>query len=249
MFISSIIFQEHYILLKRNRECAILKKDFQISLFEYRSMQISYYGLSCFRVSTKPAGRATDEVVMYLDPINEKGMRAVYGKMDIIACSQGKDACSADTSKGEVMILDFPGEYATRGIDIIGIDASSEKETNTIFIFESEDVRIAHMGRLRGELTEKHLDALAETDILLIPIGGGEFINTKVALSVIRKLEPKVVIPMLYQMPNVPYMLDDEKKFLSEMGADGVQRVDKFVFKAKDIEEKKSEVVLLSSQR
>lgn len=212
-------------------------------------MQISYYGLSCFRVATKPAGRATDEVVVYLDPINEKGVRAVYGKADVVLCSQGKDACSMDGTKGEVVVFDFPGEYAIRGIDVIGIDASLEKNQNTVFVFESEDVRVAHLGRLRSELTEKQLDALAETDVLLVPVGGGEFIGMKAVLDIVRKLEPKVVIPMLYHIPNAPYSLEDVKKFLSEMGADGAQGVDKFVFKAKEIEEKRLEVVLLTSQR
>lgn len=213
-------------------------------------MQITYYGLSCFRVATKPAGRATDEVVIYTDPINEKGVRAVYGKADIALCSQGKENCSLDSEKGGVTIFDFPGEYSLRGVNIIGTDASTPEKPNTIFTFESEGIRITHLGRLGRELTEKQLDTLSETDILFVPIGGGDFLSAKSAISLLRKIEPKIVIPMLYTLPGIPHTFDSTEMFLSEMGVATTQEaLDKFICKEKDLEEKKMEIVILASQR
>lgn len=212
-------------------------------------MQISYYGLSCFRIASKPAGRATEDVVLYLDPVSEKGLRAVYGKTDIVLCSQGEGTCSADMVKGDGMTFDFPGEYSVRGIDVVAIDAFGKEKVNTIFVVKTEEVRIAHLGRLRENLTEKQLEALGEVDVLLLPVGGGEFIDAKVAAEIARKIEPKIVIPMMYDLPGIPYTLEEVKKFLGEMGSDGGKGVDKWVFKKKDIAEKSLEVVVLTSQR
>ncbi len=213
-------------------------------------MQISYYGLSCFRISSKPAGRATEDVLVYLDPVSEKGLRAVYGKTDIVLCSQGEGACSTDITKGnDGMTFDFPGEYSVRGIDIVGIDAHSKSGANTLFILKSEEIRIAHLGRLRENLNEKQLESLGDVDVLLLPVGGGEYIDAKVAAEIVRKVEPKVVIPMMYDLPGIPYALEDLKKFLGEMGSDGGKGVDKWVFKKKDIAEKTLEVMVLTSQR
>ena len=212
-------------------------------------MQISFYGLSCFRFSSKPGGRATEDIILYVDPLNEKGVRSVYGKADIVLCSQGEDKCSTEAFKGDAKVFDLPGEYSVQGVDIFGVDASRGSKKNTIFLFESEDVRIAHIGRADGDLGEKQLEKLDDVDVLLIPVGGNEFMDAKVAAEIVRKIEPKVVIPMMYQMAGSPYVLDDVKKFLNEMGSDSIPSIDRFVFKEKDLSEKRMQIILLSSQR
>lgn len=211
-------------------------------------MQIMYYGLSCFRFSSKPSGRGADDVVMYADPLYEKNIRSVYGKANIILCSQDKD-CVTDAFKGEIKVFDSPGEYSALGVDILGISASAEKFENTIFVVRSEDIRIAHLGRLRRSLEEKELEKLGVVDILFLPVGGGDFLDAKRASQMVRTIEPKVVVPMMFDFSGTPYALDDVQKFLVEMGVSEVKKQDKWVFKKKDLPEKGVEVVLFSSQR
>lgn len=212
-------------------------------------MQISYYGLSCFRFTSKPGGRATDDIILYIDPLNEKGVRSVYGKADIVLCSQEEESCSADTFKGEAKVFDFPGEYSVKGINISGIDTSQEKAMNTIFSFSSESITIAHLGRARENFDDKFLEKLNQIDILFLPVGGNTFMESKKAAEIIRKIEPKIVIPMMYDLPGVPYKLNPIKDFLSEMGANAIDTIDKFVCRKKDLPEKGTEIVILASQR
>lgn len=212
-------------------------------------MQISYYGLSCFRFLTKPGGRATEDVVLYIDPLNEKGVRSVYGKGDIILCSQGENNCSTEMFKGDTKIFDLPGEYAVQGVNVFGVNASNGEGINIPFIFESEDIRVGHLGRAHKGLEEKQLELFEEIDILFVPVGGNKFMDAKTAAEVVRKIEPKVVIPMMYKISGIPYDLEDVKKFLGEMGVDSLRPTDKLVCKKKDIAEKGMEVVLLASQR
>lgn len=212
-------------------------------------MQISYYGLSCFRFVLKPGGRATDEIVLYVDPLNEKGVRSVYGKADIVLCSQGEGGCSGKIFKREVKIFDIPGEYSVQGIDIFGIVASYEERVNTLFLFQSENIRVAHLGRICRKLNEKELEKLERVDILLIPVGGNDFLNAESAAEIVRTVEPKIVIPMMYSTPGNPYNLQEVDKFFSEMGIDKPQETDKFICKEKDLPEKGVRVIFLASQR
>lgn len=212
-------------------------------------MQISYYGLSCFRFLSKPGGRSSEEIILYIDPLNEKGVRSVYGKADIVLCSQGEKKCSSETFKGETKIFDLPGEYSVRGIDIFGISASHTGKINTFFLFQTEEIRIAHLGRAVESLTEKELEQLGDVDILLIPVGGNDFMSAKIAAEIVRKIEPRIVIPMMYNITGVPYVLEGVKKFLGEMGVDELQEMEKFTCKEKDLPEKGAKVIALASQR
>ena len=48
-------------------------------------MQIQYYGHSCFKLTTKPAGRATDDIVVFFDPFGkETGLRPPQSQADVV---------------------------------------------------------------------------------------------------------------------------------------------------------------------
>ena len=56
----------------------------------------------------------------------------------------------------------------------------------------------------------------------LIPVGGEESLNASQAAEVVSLLEPHIVIPMHYHVPDVTMSLDPVGKFLKEMGLDKV---------------------------
>ncbi|HUT68725.1 MAG TPA: MBL fold metallo-hydrolase, partial [Dehalococcoidales bacterium] len=60
-------------------------------------------------------------------------------------------------------------------------------------------------------------------DVLLLPVGGVSTINAAMAAEVIRKLEPKAVIPMHYKTPVLDRELDPVEDFLKEMGMGQVE--------------------------
>src|SRR3954469_6302241 len=67
---------------------------------------------------------------------------------------------------------------------------------NSIFVFDTADLCIAHLGHLHHMLTEAHLAELGTIDIVLVPVDGGFTRNQTDMLAVLKQLKPKIAIPM-----------------------------------------------------
>jgi len=67
---------------------------------------------------------------------------------------------------------------------------------NSIFVFESAGLCIAHLGHLHHTLTEEHLKRLGPIDIVMIAVDGSVTLRQSDALAVVEQIKPKVVIPM-----------------------------------------------------
>jgi len=220
-------------------------------------MNIQYYGHSCFKLTTKPFGRGQNDVIIFFDPFKkELGLRPPQGSADLIMISHDHyDHDNRDALKGDPIILDIPGEYSVKGVNVIGINSNHDENDgkdrgkNTVFVFDSEDLRICHLGDLGEDLNSKQLDLINGVDILMIPIGGKYTIDFKKATDIIKKIEPAIVIPMHYKMPGSKITdIDDEKKFCNEIGNCPRVKVNKLNFKKKDLEGKSMEIVLMDIQ-
>jgi L-ascorbate metabolism protein UlaG (beta-lactamase superfamily) len=67
---------------------------------------------------------------------------------------------------------------------------------NSIFVFDTADLCIAHLGHLHHTLTEAHLSELGTIDIVLVPVDGGFTLNQTDMIEVLRQIKPKIAIPM-----------------------------------------------------
>jgi L-ascorbate metabolism protein UlaG (beta-lactamase superfamily) len=219
-------------------------------------MTIQWYGHACFKISTKPEGRGSGEdIVIFTDPYNKEiGLRPPQGKADIVTVSHDHfDHNNSGALKGEPAVLDLPGEYSIKGVSIKGVNSyhdkkeGAERGLNTIFIFESEGIRICHMGDLAAALSVKQLEEINGVDVLAIPVGGKFSLNGKEAKAVIDQVEPKIVLPMHYKIKGSKFQGDDEKTFCKEIGTCPREKLSKLVLKKKDLDEKKSEVVLMEA--
>jgi L-ascorbate metabolism protein UlaG (beta-lactamase superfamily) len=216
-------------------------------------MNIQYYGHSCFKITTKPAGRATEDVVTFLDPFDKStGLRPPQGQADVVFVSHNHfDHNNVSALKGEPVVIDTPGEYSIKGINAVGIDTfhdnqqGAERGHNTVFILDSEDLRICHLGDLGADLTSKEIEEINGVDILMIPVGGKYTIDGKQAAEIARKIEPAIVIPIHYKIKGSLIDIADEKKFCSEMGNCPREKVAKINIKKKDLEGKNMEVVIM----
>ena len=81
-----------------------------------------------------------------------------------------------------------------------------------------EEMSICHLGDLGHQLTDAQAEELGRVDILLIPVGAGATINAAVAAQMVRKLEPKIVIPMHYKTTEASTELETVNSFLKETG-------------------------------
>jgi L-ascorbate metabolism protein UlaG (beta-lactamase superfamily) len=69
---------------------------------------------------------------------------------------------------------------------------------NSIFVFESAGLCIAHLGHLHHTLTPQHLAALGKLDVVLVPVDGVFTMGQFDMIEVIRQLNAPLLIPMHY---------------------------------------------------
>jgi len=78
---------------------------------------------------------------------------------------------------------------------------------NAMYQFTLEGINITHMGDVGNPLTKTQMDALSETDILLALVGGPPTIDLDDLQQVIDYIQPKLVIPMHYEIPGPRFFM------------------------------------------
>jgi L-ascorbate metabolism protein UlaG (beta-lactamase superfamily) len=127
--------------------------------------------------------------------------------------------------KGEVMLLDGPGEYEISGIHVQGLRASlrpiegadPSALRSTIFIFEAEELRLAHLGGLGTLPTALLSEHLSNLDVLIVSIDCEQSLTPQQAARATRALEPRIVIPVAYE-PATDGVAAPLQAFLQDVG-------------------------------
>ena len=96
-----------------------------------------------------------------------------------------------DVKFGDVRIRNVP-------TNIRSGDGGTEFGGNSIFIFATGDLCIAHLGHLHHTLTPEHLAELGQIDVLLTPVDGAFTLDQHDMIEVIEAIHPRLVIPMHY---------------------------------------------------
>ncbi|QRM34414.1 MBL fold metallo-hydrolase [Microvirga sp. VF16] len=73
---------------------------------------------------------------------------------------------------------------------------ATEYDGNSIFVFETAQLCIAHLGHLHHTLTPEHLKKLGRIDVLLVPVDGGYTLETFDMMEVLRAVNAPLMIPM-----------------------------------------------------
>ncbi len=217
--------------------------------------KITWAGQSCFQISVSNSKDSTTDIV--IDPFDEKiGLKSANFNADVLLITHNHhDHNNIEGVKGEPFIVDGPGEYEIKGIFIQGIDSfhddvqGKERGKNTIYTIESEGIRFCHLGDFgQKELTDEQLEIIDRVDILMIPIGGEYTISSHEVQKIISQIEPKIVIPMHYQLPKLGMKLEGVEEFLKSMGKNTVEAQDKLTIKAGALpKDNKMEIVLLKA--
>ena len=188
-------------------------------------MDITWYGLSCFRI--REGG-----VTIVCDPY-DKSVSAAAPKLraDIVTISHQRPGHGAvERVAGDVKVLSGPGEYEVKNVFVSALATyhrnlkETPLERNIAFFFEFGDLTVGHLGDIGEIPAQSEIEELnvGEVDILLIPVGGGETLDPARAVEMIGLLEPRIVIPMHYQHPDLAPALADTlepvEKFLKEFG-------------------------------
>lgn len=207
-------------------------------------MEFQYYGGNCIRITTKNATFIVD------DNLKDLGLKSIT-KSDNVSLYTTLPSAS---SVGRLTIAD-PGEYEVSEVSIFGIVARSHmdeagKHTATIYKLLFEDTRVCILGHVYPDLTEDQLEEIGIVDILITPVGGNGYTLDGVgALTLIKKIEPKIVIPTHYDDPTLSYEVPQQSlaDALKGLGMEPIAAVPKFKPKASDYGET-AQIVILERQ-
>lgn len=173
---------------------------------------LTWYGQSCFMLESAsgtrilmdpvatnlgylpPADLRADAVTISHDHPDHSNLGLVQGKPRVIR------GLTAD-KKGWVKIEDKVKDITIRSVGVYHDQKrGAELGLDTIFIFETGGVRIAHLGDLGHPLTDQQLSAIGSVDVVLVPVGGGSTIDAQTATYVIDQIRPRLmVIPMHFK--------------------------------------------------
>lgn len=211
-------------------------------------MVITWYGQSCFKIQ---AG----ETVLTIDPFDKSiGLTPPRFRADILAITHNHyDHNNKESINGEPFLIDGPGEYEIKGLEILGIESfhdnaeGAKRGKNTIYKIVMDEIRLCHLGDLGQEkLTDKQLQTLGEIDILMIPVGGKYTIAASESIVIINQIEPRIVIPMHYKIPGLKIDIASLSEFLKEFGNKEARPEEKLTLKKKDLpQEEETKLVVL----
>jgi L-ascorbate metabolism protein UlaG (beta-lactamase superfamily) len=183
-------------------------------------MNISWYGQSCFRLESKG-------VSVLIDPFSKDiGLKPPRLNDNIFLITHNHyDHANLSGVADDAFIVRNPGEYEKAGIFIEGIRSfhddveGKERGLNTIYTIKTEDMKLCHLGDIgQAKLTDEQIEAIGDIDILFIPVGGVYTIDGAQAAEIVNEIEPKIIIPMHYQVPGLNIKLDGPQKFIKEIG-------------------------------
>ena len=186
-------------------------------------MKIEYLGHACFKIYC-----VDGELV--IDPYKDgsvDGLPPLRVEADEVICTHGH----ADHSGTECVTL----SGNDRHIEVTPIASWHDDQQgklrgpNTMYIIESEEYKIAHLGDLGCPLNDEQKQLLQNLDALMIPVGGYFTIDAKQAKGIVDELKPACVIPMHYRGENFGYeVLAPVEDFLELFPTH--ERTDKVIF-------------------
>ena len=194
-------------------------------------MDITWLGHACFRIKGNQA-------IIITDPFPpDLGYSLGKQTANIVTVSHQHPSHSyVKGIGGEPRLIKGPGEYEISNILIIGIATFHDsvkgqaRGKNTAYLMEIDGISVCHLGDIGHVLADEQVEEMGNVDVLLLPVGGVNTINAAMAAEIIRKIEPKAVIPMHYKTPSLKRELDPVGAFLKEMGMGQVEPRPKISF-------------------
>lgn len=196
-------------------------------------MDVQFYGANCIAFSTKGVRVVVD------DNLVELGGKSVLRPGDIALYTGAHEAPKVEAK----LVVEHGGEYEVSDVSIYGIPARSHMDeegrlTATMYKVISKEVSIFFPGHVYPELTGDQLESIGMIDIMCIPVGGNGYTLDPVgALKVIKKIEPKVLIPTHYDDKTLKFPVPQQtlEQALSALSMEPTETTPKLKFKAGEL--------------
>ncbi len=208
-------------------------------------MDLQFYGANCVVAAGKQARIVID------DNLTELGAKNVTKEGDIVLLT----AAHNQPAQAVKLVVDQPGEYEVAGVSIYGIAARGHmdeegKKTATMYKLVVDDLSVLVTGHIYPELSDDQLEAIGMVDVMLVPVGGNGYTLDGVgALKLIKKVEPKVVIPTHYDDPKLAFPVPQQplEQALKNLAMEPKESVTKLKLKPADLGDVTQLIVLEKS--
>ena len=180
---------------------------------------IEYKGGNGIVISTKKATAIIDPKLSVVGLKDASTKEAVEIATEPRFAVNGSNARIAIEGPGEYEV----GEFSIRGVRATRhIDTEADEPISTMYRIEIADVRIGIIGNIADKLSEDQLEELGVLDILVLPVGGGGYtLDATAATTIVRQIDPRVVIPIHYADDTLKYEVpqDTLETFAAELAA------------------------------
>lgn len=205
-------------------------------------MDIQFHGGNCITLATKQARITVD------DNLIDLGAKPA-SKPEDIALFTGPHGDPASMPK---IMIDQPGEYEVSGVFIYAIPARAhidedKQKTATMYKLVIDDFKVLVTGHVYPELSDAQLERIGMIDVMLVPVGGnGYTLDSIGALKLIKKVEPKLVIPTHYDEEGLSFPVPQQtlEQALKGLAMEPKETVTKLKLKAGDLADTTQLVVL-----
>ena len=167
-------------------------------------MELQFFGANCVRISTKKANVVVD------DNLSSLGLKTVCKPGDI-ALFTHESTADAQKLKDPKLVIQIPGEYEVSAVSVRAISVRSHmdeegQQSAVMYKIINSGINVAVVGHIHPDLTEEQLESLGMVDVLFVPVGGnGYTLDAIGALKIIKKIEPKIIIPTHYADKAIKY--------------------------------------------
>jgi len=187
--------------------------------------RLRWYGQGCFMI-TSPEG-----VKVLIDPFKNLDYPEPKVSPDIILVSHEHfDSNNVNVSSNTARIIRGLRQNTLNDVNVVLKDVKitnvlsyhdkshgALRGLNSIFIIKTPELSYVHLGNLGHILNEKQIEKIGKADVLMIPVGGFYVLDYKDATRVMKKLAPRITIPMYYATPgNTMMNLDLVENFLKD---------------------------------
>ena len=166
-------------------------------------MLITYHGHSEFLIETGAGLRILTDP---FDPAIPFPFHQTSA--DIVTVSHAHhDHQHLEKVEGRPQVIRESGEHHPhKSIKVTGLPSwhdtskGGKRGPNTIYLFQCDGLRMAHLGDLGDIPEEKVLQQLEFLDLVFVPVGGTYTIDGRQASALISRIKPRIIVPMHYKL-------------------------------------------------
>lgn len=203
-------------------------------------MRLRWYGQSAFRLEGREQSVVIDPFGDAGEQLAARGLRFAYPPIEsppadvVLVTHEHSDHNAVEVVAGEPHVIrSTPGTHESPVGTVTAVAsehdavAGTARGPNAIMVLTLDGLAVCHLGDLgQPALRDEQAAAVGTPDVLMVPVGGGPTLDGPAAAEVVRRLRPRLVVPMHHRTPAVDF-LEPPEPFLEALGsAAEIRRLD-----------------------